>query len=277
MSCCFSTDNQGANTIKEIEEIDSDNDIELQEEKLKLKKIKVNLIFNLYSISNINCYSQTAIANFQIDFIYRKSDYLKYNFVPDDENELRAFPFILVNACGDYNIAKKITGDFIGNSVSGARLYARKQIPKDFTEVDDKDILYFESYHIVAEIKLINNLNYIPFNTVYAPINISTTGYHNTERVRFVNSAENSFKSSLSKRDSIFFSVPKWEMPSNTYSRMIVVENCKTEEQMIQYGSLKWPRAYYLLKYDFNPFEEIIKYFIIPTLFNNMLIMCKDN
>ena len=246
---------------------------------LKPKKIRVKLLFVLYNVSPINCYSQTAKVNFELVIMYRKWDYLKYKFVPKLDGE-RHFPFVIINSCGDMEIVRKTTGAFIGNNISKCELYGKNKPITHNTRA--RDTILYETYNIICEVKLINRLNLIPFNVVYVPINIGTNGLPGTEAIHFINSSQTSFCAIMRDQDATFFSIPPWERFTNTYVRMtkvlnsmqsnnniLKIEDCKK----LNNTEIYWPRAYFLVKYVFNPTEELIKYFIIPSMFNNMLIM----
>ena len=253
---------------------------------LKPKKIKIKLAFTLYTVSPINCYSQTAIVNFELVFIYRKWDYMRYKFVPKLDDE-RHFPFVIINSCGDMSIIRKSTGAFIGNNVIISELYGKTKPIRHNTRA--RDTMLYETYNIICEVKVINRLNLIPFNALYVPINIGTNGLPGTENINFINSEHTSFCAIMRDLDATFFSIPHWERFSNTYVRMTkVVNNIQRNTNLLKDKSISknkeliikqkkdeifCPRAYFLIKYNFNPTEELIKYFIIPTMFNNMLIM----
>ena len=254
--------------------------------KRKQKKIKVKLVFTLNTISPINNYSQTAKVNFELGILYKKWDFIRYKFVPVQDNT-RCFPFIINNACGDMEIVRKTTGELFNSNINNCELYGNSHIAKKDTQA--RDIILYEIYSIICEVKLINRLNLIPFNVVYVPINIGTNGSPRTEQIHFIHSRQSSFYSIMDKYDATFFSIPKWERFSKTpYARMTRVTNNMKSKLPICINSSKkgvknkclyknfqiyWPRAYYVVKFTFSATEDIIKYFIIPTMFNNMLIL----
>ena len=62
------------NNIIEIPCEESDGEFEkIPIELLPDKKINIRLLFTLYSIEEVNTYSQSAKVNFQIDFLFKKS------------------------------------------------------------------------------------------------------------------------------------------------------------------------------------------------------------
>ena len=129
-------------------------------ELLPDKKINIRLLFTLYSIEEVNTYSQSAKVNFQIDFLFKKSDKLKYNFTLEDDK----FPFVIINACGDYNIIREYRGEYKSNTLNKFNLYANKKLISNTTaDEDDEDIIMFDSYHMIVEVKVVNHTNFITF------------------------------------------------------------------------------------------------------------------
>ena len=234
--------------------------------------IKVKLIFILHSIGDVTKYSKSAKVNFQLAILYRKKDFLKRNFVPVLDG-IRCFPFIIQNACGDYNVLYKHTGEFVGNILIDDLYYEH---PESSEPVSDKFTIMYEVYNIMCEVRVINRLNLVPYNVVYVPISIATNGYPNTEKVVFLKSSQTSFQTVMKGMDATFFSIPAWEKFSKSqFVRMMKVENYNSSISKVRNNieTYQWPRAYYMVKYSFDSIEDTIKYFIIPTMFNNMIIM----
>jgi hypothetical protein len=285
--------------IIEIPCEESDGEFEkIPIELLPDKKINIRLLFTLYSIEEVNTYSQSAKVNFQIDFLFKKSDKLKYNFTLEDNK----FPFVIINACGDYNIIREYRGEYKSNTLNKFNLYANKKlISNTAANEDDEDIIMFDSYHMIVEVKVVNHTNFIPFNNIYIPIHISTTGYHNTQFLYFTNSDETSFGEHWGNEDekTTFGGLPFNDTIKGAYVRMMSVHNSVATgqiEQAAQYEEIMkikdimkktdtvtaekydpkgfwWPRAYFIVKYNFTYKEDIFKYFIIPTLFNHILVI----
>ena len=282
------------NTEDIIEILDQEPDQKCEEIPLSLlpdKKINIRLIFTLYSIGEVNTYSHSVKVNFHLDFLYKKKDKLKYKFTTKHNN----FPFVIVNACGDCNIIREDIGEYASNTLRNFSLYANKKlVPEIDRENDGEGIIIFESYHIMAEVKVINHAHFIPFNDVYVPIHISTTGFHNTQYIYFTNSKETSFGDAWmnASEKALFFSIPICERFKKKYVRTMNVHNSVSKAQLEQahkYETIMkikdmdnsnnyksngfwWPRAYFIVKYNFTYKEDIFKYFIVPTLFNNILV-----
>lgn len=243
---------------------------------LKMGRIPVKVQLTVLSISSINNYSETATVNFQLHILYRKSDALDYDFIPENGD----FPYIILNNCGDINVNNSVKEEFyVKDFINLNRAFGKR----DYNIIDKPNecIVVLECHHIICDLKLINYQKLIPFNSVYLTINIGVTGYKNTNLITYVNMNDTSFGSKpVSKELDTFLNTPYWEKSTSVNVGSIYTFNCLTAEELAVVNSEaddsaipRWSRLYYLMKYDFSPYEDIVKFFLIPTLFNNMLVL----
>ena len=136
-----------------------------------------------------------------------------------------------------------------------------------------------EKYMITCDLEVYNFTQKIPFNEVYIPIKIITNGGPNTNKIQFVYERQSNINWgwSIDTLDKDLWSNFLYSCNSKCKNQFdcIATKIVKLKEGNPVYKE-KYDRVYFLLIYRFDFWEDIVKYYLIPSMLTVTIILFYD-
>jgi hypothetical protein len=229
-------------------------------------KIPIKVGFTNHTFSNISPTDKSVIINLEIYFIYNEKEVLdNFKISPDNKNEFK-FPFFIQNALEiktqDLCVTYADCGDIKNNNIN---YHKTKGILNNNETCNKKTFCRLEKHSIICELKIINFVELIPFNSILIPIKIITNGCQGCENIKFIPESGCEIMWGVQVKSTKFGN--RWLPDGYILSTDIQTGNITNYEDM----DTSYSRIYFILGYKFGVLMDIIKYYYIPTVLTIIL------
>ena len=275
-------------------------------------QIVVKTGVTVHQMSKISSHETSIKINMEVYFTYDEEEIINLFFQPKTDNQYEQnkekddfqqnfqFPFLIANAneidfykyWSSYKYFDSTMENVFKDCSQDHRL-DNKPRPKRTKQQEDTDYhqmvgiekhdsfrrFKMEKYMIICELEVYNFTEKIPFNEVYIPIKIITNGGPHTNKIQFRFEQESNIN---------------WEWSVNTLDQGLWLNflkscgsRCTQEFDCISTRVVKlkegnpvyekeYDRVYFLRIYRFNFWEDIVKYYLIPSLLTITIILFYD-
>ena len=143
---------------------------------------------------------------------------------------------------------------------------------------DSTKKLKLEKYMITCELEVYNFTEKIPFNEVYIPIKIITNGGPNTNKIQFLYEVQSNinWKWSIETLDKGFWPNFFYSCDSKGKNQFDCIATRIVKLKAGEDYDEEYDRVYFLRIFRFNFWEDIVKYYLIPSLLTVTIILFYD-